>query len=131
MHKVFVYGTLKEGHGNDVLLSFSKKIGEGFTKERYVMYESGIPFVSKSLALTKIYGEVYLVTDDTLDSLDMLEGHPDWYKREEVPIIYNNDIKKGLLTNAWLYFSDAAPGNSKINKDGIYRKNYRFSRESF
>jgi gamma-glutamylcyclotransferase (GGCT)/AIG2-like uncharacterized protein YtfP len=31
-----------------------------------------------------IVGEVYEVDEDTLDALDALEGHPDWYCREKV-----------------------------------------------
>jgi gamma-glutamylcyclotransferase (GGCT)/AIG2-like uncharacterized protein YtfP len=42
-----------------------------------------------------IAGEVYRVDSETLDALDVLEGHPDWYKREQV----NTPWKW-----AWLYF---------------------------
>lgn len=120
METVFVYGTLKKAHGNHRLLKGSKYLGTGLTKNRYVMYEDGIPYVSKSFSLTNISGELYEVSGATLDSLDMLEGHPIWYKREKTiikTIDKNGNIK---LTNAWLYFNEMIPPGAKVNNIGIY-----------
>ncbi len=88
MHKVFVYGTLKKGHGNhDFLLQGSKFIGEFTTKEKYNMKDGGFPYVCrKGETMFPIRGEVYEVNDDTLQSLDWLEGIPSHYQRMPVEI---------------------------------------------
>lgn len=120
MEKVFVYGTLKRGHGNHVLLEQSKFLGAGVTTEKYVMYKSGVPFVSKQLKLTTIFGELYSVDELTLNNLDMLEGHPNWYKREKISISYISDEGKTNTTEAWLYFNDDIPASAEVLPSGIY-----------
>lgn len=95
---VFVYGTLRKGFGNHFLLKNSKFIGEAITKEKYSLYASGIPYVVK-VPKTHIKGEVYKVDSETLKSLDQLEGHPNFYKREEIDVLVNNSPIK-----AWIYF---------------------------
>ncbi len=120
MEIVFVYGTLKKAHGNHRLIHGSKYVGTGLTKDKFVMYEDGIPYVSKRYPSTNISGELYQVSKATLADLDMLEGHPIWYKREKTLIKVidkNNNIK---LINAWLYFNEMIPSGAKINNIGIY-----------
>ena len=86
MFNVAVYGTLKEGHGNNVLLQDSAKIGEGWI-HGYKMVASGIPFVFKDEAVKgKVWVEVWQVDGPTLAQLDSLEGHPDWYYRSPVSV---------------------------------------------
>lgn len=98
---IAAYGTLREGWGNNrVYLTSSKHLGTGKTKDKYTMRAAGIPFVSKE-PLTNIVVDIYEVNKSTLSKLDSLEGHPDWYKREEVPVKLG-----GKLVNAWLYFND-------------------------
>jgi gamma-glutamylcyclotransferase (GGCT)/AIG2-like uncharacterized protein YtfP len=101
--KVFVYGTLRKGFSNhERFLNNSKCLGTYKTSQKYIMHSGGsIPFVSKApkkvpndlsdfismrSKFCKVLGEVYEVDDDTLLSLDRLEGHPTWYRREEIPI---------------------------------------------
>jgi gamma-glutamylcyclotransferase (GGCT)/AIG2-like uncharacterized protein YtfP len=118
--KVFVYGTLKRGHGNHILLKNSKFLGVSKTRDKYIMYRSGIPFVSKSHSTTSIMGELYEVDELSLNYLDLLEGHPSWYKREMVSVGYLNEQGEFLNTNAWLYFNEDIPHNAQIVKTGIY-----------
>ena len=47
---------------------------------------------------TSIYGELYEVSDETLQYCDVIEGHPDFYKRIEVELTNN--------TTAWCYVLD-------------------------
>lgn len=101
--RLAVYGTLKRGYGNNGYLRDSKFIGSGKTSEKYAMYASGIPFVTKKQQLTNIHVEVFEVNDsDTLNSVDRLEGHPEWYKREPIEVTLEN----GEKTIAELYFCD-------------------------
>ncbi|MCK5021000.1 MAG: gamma-glutamylcyclotransferase [Candidatus Peribacteraceae bacterium] len=74
-HKVFVYGTLKVGHGNHRLLEGSKQLGEYTTPPKYSMYSlGGYPGVTDE-GETAIQGELYEVNDNTFERLDMLEGY--------------------------------------------------------
>ena len=105
MELVFVYGTLRRGHGNHLLLESSRFIDAGLTKEKYAMYANGIPFVNDDEEVSNIFGEVYQVSKHTLNMLDLLEGHPSWYKRKK--IIVCGSKKKH---HAWLYFNNSKSG---------------------
>ena len=96
---VFVYGTLRKNLGWNHLLQNSEFIGEALSQEKYSMYADNIPYVIESEKDINISGEIYLVNDKTLKNLDQLEGHPNWYKRKEVPILINNSVM-----NCWIYF---------------------------
>tara|TARA_R100001443_G_scaffold113417_1_gene128034 strand:- start:175 stop:522 length:348 start_codon:yes stop_codon:yes gene_type:complete len=111
MEVVFVYGTLKEGHGNHSLLHSAIKVSKAETCEKYGMYETGIPYVIKNESKTKIYGEVYLVDEQTFQNLDWLEGHPVCYKREKIKVKLDNDRR----TTAWIYFYPTPQGREIKN----------------
>jgi len=104
---LFVYGTLRKKQGNHYLLDRSKFLGNAKTKLRYALYRSGVPFLSRSRAISQVIGEVYSVDDTTLKRLDQLEGHPDVYKREQDEVV----LEDGTELIAWIYFYDAAPGD--------------------
>jgi len=99
---VFVYGTLKRGFGNNDLLKTSEFVGIAETESKYLLLESGIPFLvddpchSKSC---KVKGEVYLTDNEVLNDLDSLEGHPTFYERKPIWITINNKTKY-----MWTYF---------------------------
>lgn len=81
--KVFVYGTLKSnGRLHDMFLYSSKFIGktiiDGFDMYHNGFYPTIIP------GTNKVHGEVYEVDEETLYSLDLLEGIPYHYSREIV-----------------------------------------------
>jgi gamma-glutamylcyclotransferase (GGCT)/AIG2-like uncharacterized protein YtfP len=86
MYKVSVYGTLRSGCGNNVLLGGSNFLGTTKTKEMYTLRSlGGCPAVDKSVPTHQVVVEVYEVTPDVLSRLDRLEGYhsPDdhWYNR--------------------------------------------------
>lgn len=114
MERLFVYGTLKRGFGNHDLLSESRFLGKAVTKDKYALYESGIPFVFKYQPVSRIKGEVYEVSNDTLTNIDALEGHPYWYRREKVPVI----LEDGREMEAWIYFYPVPEGT--LNPSGEY-----------
>ena len=89
---VFVYGTLKKGFGNNGLLRDAEFIGESLV-DNMTLYDMGFP-VAVDRDGEKIKGEVFRITDE-LQSLDYLEGYPDFYDRKLV------DTKHG---QAWIYF---------------------------
>lgn len=101
-HLVFVYGTLRQTHGNHHLLSGAHCYGAGITQAHYAMYmASGYPYVTSTEARYPIVGELYAVDNDTLIKLDKMEGHPRYYTRKEIVVIV-----EGKEYNAWMYFRD-------------------------
>ena len=116
--RLAVYGTLRQGFGNNGYLRNSEFVGQGKTTEKYAMYASGIPFVTKKNAHTNIVVEVFEVNDEnTLRHVDSLEGHPDWYKREPIEVT----LEDGTKTIAELYFCDDISQNSnQLVESGDY-----------
>lgn len=86
--RVFVYGTLKRGHGNHGLLDRDdvEFLGYDSVTGHYKLLNLGsIPGVFDCEEKTStIYGEVYAVAPEVLSSLDLLEGHPDFYQRRKL-----------------------------------------------
>ena len=82
MEKVFVYGTLKKGGRLNGHLDNSKFIEEK-TLTGFKMYNVGwFPgIIVTNNNEDVIHGEVYEVSPDTLNRLDMVEGVPHLYKR--------------------------------------------------
>src|SRR3990167_787998 len=95
---VFVYGTLKRGFSNHRLLANSIYLGEEILYSGFIMYSlGGYPCVTpadpeKSLA---ILGEVYKINEQTLVTLDYLEGYPGFYDRKIIQTKYGD---------TWIYF---------------------------
>lgn len=106
MNLVFVYGTLKKGLGNHALLSRHGAVyhGEHYTSNKFSLYRcnSNLPYAVKEIG-SGIKGEVYKVSDKCLEDLDILEGHPNWYKREIISIPGIGDC--------WIYI---------VSKENIY-----------
>lgn len=119
MLKMFVYGTLKRGHGNNRLMMNSKFIGEATTSEKFALYRSGIPYVSSLEQLHQVHGELYEVPEEEVPRIDSLEGHPNWYERRQTEVV----DKEGNTHTAWLYFCDIDPERASrltLCEDGIY-----------
>lgn len=118
---VFVYGTLKKGFSNHRLLAGAEFLGAAQTVEKYAMYSTGTPIVLKDEAVSPIFGELYRVNEKTLAALDSLEGHPDWYRRQEVEVLVDEVERGRRLETAWLYFS--------LDKRGILVPSGKFLKE--
>lgn len=90
--KVFVYGTLKRGYGNNRLLTRDGVIfvGEATTEDTFDMMNSGFPVLvfNEDFGLP-VKGEVYDIGDNTdiLRSLDALEGEGVMYDRTEITVV--------------------------------------------
>lgn len=85
---VYVYGTLKTGFRNNVLLSDCKLIQEATTKPLYRLYDCGpYPCLIKDEKNGKrIRGEIYQIDDVVLKRLDRLEGVPFLYNRFDIEL---------------------------------------------
>lgn len=105
--RVFVYGTLQEGHSNHSLLSTSSKLGGTFTVEPFALGDVGFPYAfiktkvpdEYKKLLFPVRGEVYKMDGlHTFEGLDGLEGYPTHYNRR---IVATN-----LGLSAWMYMQD-------------------------
>lgn len=127
-HKVFVYGTLLEGLENSFLLQNETKVNIGVTVEEFYMvanltfrrtsevsaYEPtafepqdkyAFPFlmrkpISEAHMKHRIVGEVYEVSSETLNRLDVLEDHPRSYMREKIKV---ENLDDGSICDADVY----------------------------
>jgi gamma-glutamylcyclotransferase (GGCT)/AIG2-like uncharacterized protein YtfP len=83
----FVYGTLKKGYRNNILLSQSVFVQEATTKPKYKIYDCGMyPCMIKDDKGNSITGEIYEIDETTLARLDRLEGVPYLYQRDEIQL---------------------------------------------
>lgn len=102
--RVFVYGSLKRGQPNGIILRNcinAKCMGLESITGKYAMLSLGtFPGVftqpAKCPDLT-IYGELWMGDDEMLHALDILEGHPNFYERRKV---VGNQAGKRM----WVYF---------------------------
>lgn len=83
--RVFVYGTLKTGHGNHHLLEDSVFVGKRAHFLPFILKDLGpFPIAVPSQSNHTIQGEEYIVDEQTLQRLDRLEGYPDFYNRTTI-----------------------------------------------
>ena len=86
-HRIFTYGSLMRGFGNNDLLNDSTFVGNALTEGRFTMIHlGGFPGVVAH-GNTSIHGELWDVDEEVLDRLDQLEGHPDFYERTEIRVL--------------------------------------------
>lgn len=113
---IAVYGTLKKGYSNYYsYLTGSGYLGSGNTAEKYPLIVSGLPYlINKAGVGHNVEVDVFKVCDETLDRLDLLEGHPKWYKRERIDIQLKNRVVK-----CWVYFN-----GEDVPKGSILYKKY-------
>lgn len=95
--RVFVYGSLKQGRGNASALDAATLLGRCVLRGNYALLNLGwYPGLVMDKGLNgAVLGEVYRINKETLDLLDMIEGHPNYYRRTKVLTPW-----KG----AWAYF---------------------------
>ena len=86
MNKLFVYGTLKRQHSRNSILSAASFIQEIQTLPLYTMINLGAFPGILDTGGSVIYGEVYEVDNSVLEMCDLIEGHPNFYKRKLVKL---------------------------------------------
>lgn len=121
---IAVYGTLRKGYGNHSYLSSATFVGSGKTFDKYRMTGAGIPFLLQGKNVkgsNNVRVEVYSVNEWSLKSIDRLEGHPTWYKREKIGIRLDN----GLIIGAETYIIN----DVSRHDDGKYYADFADMRE--
>lgn len=96
--KVFVYGSLKQGYGNNYLLSNSTFLKETHTQENnFKMISFGnFPGILEN-GNSFICGELYEIDEEALYNLDILESNGNFYTRKQ---IFLEDEEEPV----WVYF---------------------------
>lgn len=107
---VAVYGTLKKGFSNyNNYLTKSIYVGKGETKYKYPLVINGLPYLVNRKGMGhNVDIDVFKVSDQVLKSLDQLEGHPQWYKREMIDV----KLSDGSIIVCWVYFNSIGINNS-------------------
>ena len=91
LDKVFVYGTLKSGYGNNRLLTGSLSLGAAYTLQTFRLFNAGFPVSFFEPKGHPVLGELFEIPDDLLDvtisRLDSLESEGSMYRRETVRVL--------------------------------------------
>lgn len=101
-HRIFVYGTLKQGfyfHEKYLGGNQSKFVGKATASPDYSLYVDGMPHLIEEKTDKPVKGELYEVNDGVLKTIDDLEGHPIVYKRELIEVFDDS----GERSLAWAY----------------------------
>jgi len=96
--RVFVYGTLRRGQGNHVVLDGARFVRTARTLEGWAMLDLGA-FPGVVPGDGAIVGELYEVSQHVLKRLDRLEGHPTFYHRERVQLAGGGEALMYVLTH--------------------------------
>ena len=118
---VAVYGTLKRGEGNHGVMEADggKFVGKAKTIHSYCMYGGwGFPRVTKDAEVSPIHVEVFEV--DTTQHMDSLEGHPNFFRREQVQVALDMPNGEEVVNLAWMYFHPPVSGGGDIVEDGLW-----------
>jgi gamma-glutamylaminecyclotransferase len=125
MHRVFVYGSLKQGYCNSSLLRNDRYIADRLTEDdTYVMRSLGsFPGVVRSyngMQCRPVSGELYEVSSYTLNRLDILESNGHFYNRELIKLREEKDPAWMYLLNSdMLWGRDMTP--KQIDNESYYK----------
>lgn len=115
---VFVYGTLKKGQPrHEILIDGNAEFVDEAVLEGYEMYDTGYyPGIVEGKGV--IYGEVYKVSDDLIEVLDIIEGVDyNLFKREAVVVNLLNQKQKIYV---WAYIFNMSVSNFVKIHSGKY-----------
>lgn len=104
--KLLTYGTLQRGHGNNRLLEKATYLGDAVVSGFRLCYSHGrgsFPYAIPSIATEKVKGEVWDLGEDqgSLNRIDSLEGHPNWYLRTPVKTEDGQDVELYVMNRSY------------------------------
>jgi gamma-glutamylaminecyclotransferase len=92
MKLMFFYGSLKRGYWNNRLLANSEFVGDAKTVDKFKLIDLGSFPGMIGDGQANVRGEVFDVPDADVPRLDMLEGHPNFYKRTPIKVELDGKI---------------------------------------
>ena len=131
---LFVYGTLMKGFHNHYLIENFPFLGEYETVETFHLIgakSKAFPYLtsykmSDNIPFTRVKGEIYNVSNEVIQRLDNLEGHPVVYIRRVIEvtdgtrifnvnsyILDNGEIAEQVKNNLGIRFDIIPSGNWK------------------
>ena len=116
--RVFVYGTLLLGESNSYLMKNAEFDGVAITKPEYELVDMKWYPAAVQGGKTMIWGEVYLVDSHLLAAIDKLEGHPNFYCRQQV------QLADGSFAHLYRFVRDVAR-ELPVIASGNWRKRER------
>ncbi len=110
---VAVYGSLRQGHGNNCLLVNCEFLNTELSIPEFTMHSLG-GFPALVEGTDRVVIELYKVDDYTFSRLDMLEGYPHMYNRRQIQTSHGD---------AWVYFMETLNwGSNGVVEDGDWTK---------
>jgi len=106
-HRIFVFGTLKQGFCNHHVNRGQRVGGDFVTLQPFPLYVLGprhLPWlVPQAGQGHPVVGQLFEVDDQTLADMDRLERitEPLWYRRETIDVRPRDG---GAVEQAWVYF---------------------------
>ncbi|CAK2493404.1 gamma-glutamylamine cyclotransferase family protein YtfP [Vibrio crassostreae] len=113
-HLVFVYGTLRKDQSNHHYLKQCECLGRFYTPEEYALFDLGA-YPAMIIGKKSVAGEVYMINDEVLESLDRLEDVPVEYRREQIETIFG-------LVWVYLYQLDLTANKEILSGDWCKRE---------
>ena len=116
-YKIFVYGSLIRDEFNHSILQRddNKFIREAQTTRDYNLFDlGGFPGMTRPGSYS-VMGEVYDVCSETIKHLDILESHPQFYRRTLIPLNDGEVVWTYILDNAYAM-------NAPLIKSGNWKK---------
>tara|TARA_R100001015_G_C4621852_1_gene179149 strand:- start:1209 stop:1562 length:354 start_codon:yes stop_codon:yes gene_type:complete len=116
--KIFVYGTLLKGEGNNSLIKNenSKFLGKSVTSRGFTLYDlGGFPGMVKG-GTGSVVGEIYEVDSFTIARLDILEGHPQFYRRSIIELQTGEKVQAYILDQGYVRGCPIIKSGSWIDK---------------
>ncbi|PTO80018.1 gamma-glutamylcyclotransferase family protein [Vibrio splendidus] len=114
-HLVFVYGTLRKDQSNHHYLKQCECLGRFDTPEQYALFDL-VAYPAMIFGKKSVAGEVYIINDEILESLDWLEDVPVEYRREQIETIFG-------LAWVYLYQLDLTANKEILSGDWCKRDN--------
>lgn len=120
---VFVYGTLKRGHGNYMRLLHGRAVFVATGAVKGDLFDLG-PFPAMKEGDGTVHGEIFMVGPETLKDLDYLEGHPTFYKRTKMNLTQfgGSVAQTPVEVEAYVYQGDLTHQVVKKCTDGVWAK---------
>ena len=133
-HPVFVYGTLRRGQGNSVLMDRAREATVPTSLRGASLYTKhwGFPYAHEDTEGSEIQGELVWLSDsydgiEARRALDYLEGFDSdfptnsHYERCERDVVYvDPDSNETRTTKAWVYFARGSAAASLTPDDRLH-----------